>query len=337
MGRLIWADRLKGILIILVVLGHAIQLTLKEACFNNHLWNYIYSFHMATFMAISGYLLYRKKGNRSRISMVYRRLRQLVVPFFMWSIIRILLMKQLSIRTFIDVFLYPDGSFWFLWVLFIIYAVFWVGDWLSEILKIKQEVSVFVIGFILTTLMVFLDIRVLGFQFVAYYYIFFIFGYFLSKYRILVTSNLWVLFSVVIIWAIMGWFWKMHELPSFLRGFPLPQTIMLYGYRVLTGLIAVYAIMGLGPVLLNSEKRTTPVESLGRVSLGVYAAHVLFLPWIISYLFKYSENSFVVISVSFIVALLGSWLCVNLLGKWRITDCLLLGKIRRRKGVRVIA
>ncbi len=63
MKRLIWADCLKGILIVLVVMGHAIQETLKNGCFDNHLWNYIYSFHMAAFMAVSGFLSYRSVGN----------------------------------------------------------------------------------------------------------------------------------------------------------------------------------------------------------------------------------------------------------------------------------
>lgn len=42
--RLIWIDSLKGWLMILVVLGHAIQSSLGDACFQNHLWNLIYSF-----------------------------------------------------------------------------------------------------------------------------------------------------------------------------------------------------------------------------------------------------------------------------------------------------
>lgn len=60
--RLIWADSLKGWLILLVVLGHAIQNTLGADCDNNHLWNMIYSFHMPAFMAISGYLAFRPSG-----------------------------------------------------------------------------------------------------------------------------------------------------------------------------------------------------------------------------------------------------------------------------------
>ena len=57
--RLIWADSLKGWLILLVILGHAIQSTLGEECDSNHVWNLIYSFHMPAFMAVSGWLAFR--------------------------------------------------------------------------------------------------------------------------------------------------------------------------------------------------------------------------------------------------------------------------------------
>lgn len=49
--RLIWADSLKGWLMILVILGHAIQTIMLEDCNNDHVWNIIYSFHMPAFMA----------------------------------------------------------------------------------------------------------------------------------------------------------------------------------------------------------------------------------------------------------------------------------------------
>ena len=65
MKRLIWADSLKGILIVLVVFGHAIQYTVGGGCYTNHLWNEIYSFHMPAFMAVSGYFAYRGGGQIS--------------------------------------------------------------------------------------------------------------------------------------------------------------------------------------------------------------------------------------------------------------------------------
>lgn len=57
--RLFWADSLKGWLMLLVILGHAIQTVIPEACYQNHIWNLIYSFHMPAFMAVSGYFAYR--------------------------------------------------------------------------------------------------------------------------------------------------------------------------------------------------------------------------------------------------------------------------------------
>ena len=57
--RLLWLDSLKGWLILLVVLGHAIQYSMVGSCEDNHLWNIIYSFHMPAFMAVSGYVAYR--------------------------------------------------------------------------------------------------------------------------------------------------------------------------------------------------------------------------------------------------------------------------------------
>ena len=62
--RLLWVDTLKGWLIILVVLGHALQCTLGSECDENHLWNIIYSFHMPAFMAISGYLAFWSGGGQ---------------------------------------------------------------------------------------------------------------------------------------------------------------------------------------------------------------------------------------------------------------------------------
>lgn len=60
--RIVWADALKGFLIVLVVLGHSIQaskMQLGESFINDYLWNLIYSFHMPAFMAISGFVAYR--------------------------------------------------------------------------------------------------------------------------------------------------------------------------------------------------------------------------------------------------------------------------------------
>lgn len=57
--RLVWVDSLKGLLMLLVIVGHVLQKLLSDGCYENHGWNYIYSFHMPAFMAVSGWLACR--------------------------------------------------------------------------------------------------------------------------------------------------------------------------------------------------------------------------------------------------------------------------------------
>ena len=141
--RFIWADSLKGWLIILVVLGHALQNTLGVRCESNHLWNIIYSFHMPAFMAISGFWAYRpndlsRKDINYCLSLIYRRFQQLIVPFILWSLMLMLVNSRFSINNAITLLLYPDGGLWFLWVLFIINVFFIFGSWIAERLKINE-------------------------------------------------------------------------------------------------------------------------------------------------------------------------------------------------------
>ena len=49
MNRILWADSLKGILMLLVILGHVIQTIVGGVDTGNHLWSIIYSFHMPAF------------------------------------------------------------------------------------------------------------------------------------------------------------------------------------------------------------------------------------------------------------------------------------------------
>lgn len=79
--RLLWADSLKGWLMILVVFGHAMQAVMSDGCFHNHLWNMIYSFHMPAFMTVSGYFAYRVHRNGGGKSLCSRRFLQLMVPY----------------------------------------------------------------------------------------------------------------------------------------------------------------------------------------------------------------------------------------------------------------
>lgn len=330
--RLVWADSLKGLLIILVVLGHAIQNTLGVDCDNNHIWNAIYSFHMPAFMAISGYLAYRPNsqwGGQNLISVLYRRFRQLIVPFVIWTLLLLLVGGKFTSENIGFYLLYPDKGLWFLWVLFFITVFFNFGNWISERIHFKQEVVLAVFCLMFAGSMVAFEIRVLGFQFLAYYFIIYSLGYFLHKYYDeVVTKNTFVILLLVVCWGILAWFWKMHELPSWLQFVPLPTSLMQYAYRFITAALAIYILMAIAPNLMNSKNKwNAPFINLGGISLGIYTVHFILTGRIVSLYRNWMYDDTLAILLSFITALMVSWGVVWLLSKWKFTARWFLGKI----------
>ena len=78
--RLHYIDNLKGVLILLVVLGHCIQCTDLDFD-HNAVFRYIYSFHMPLFMCVSGFVSYKPD---IKWQTVQKRFRQLIIPFLAW-------------------------------------------------------------------------------------------------------------------------------------------------------------------------------------------------------------------------------------------------------------
>lgn len=330
--RLIWADSLKGWLIILVVLGHAIQNTLGNACETNHLWNIIYSFHMSAFMAVSGYVAFRPGNNWGGLFVcqtIWRRFRQLIVPFILWTIIKQLVGGRADLLKLGTYLLYPDKGLWFLWVLFFINLIFLLGSYVGNKIKIRQEWVIISTCLILATIMVLLEVRVFGFQFIAYYFLFYSIGYFFHKYEDkVVPSSVLLLAYLGICWGVLAWFWNMHELPVFLKGLPLPATITQYTYRFITAAIAIYLLLDLSPRVLNSSLLwNRPFVKFGNISLGIYAVHFMFLGMWISFFRQVGLSDDGVIAGTFVMVLVVSWLIVWLLSKLKVTSTWLLGKI----------
>lgn len=327
MKRYSWADSLRGMLIILVVLGHAIQYTLHRGYFDNHLWNYIYSFHMAAFMAVSGFLNYKGKGDNWSLT-IKRRFWQLLVPYFLWSVIKVILFHQAEPHSYVNIVLNPDGYFWFLWVLFFISVFFQLGDYLATRLKIKQEMVTFSLCVLFAAIMVLGEIRILGFQFFAYYFLFYCIGYYLHKFPQIVSNHAGILLLLTVVWALLAWFWRMDSMPLLLLGIPLPHALLHYAYRFVTATIAIYVILCVCPLILETnDKWNRPFITAGKISLGIYVIHLLFIKEIIAAVKSCVGNTDIVIIISFAIALGFAWGGVLLLNQWSATKKILLGKI----------
>lgn len=88
-------DFIKGILIILVVIGHAIQalygIDNKEVWYNP-IFNIVYTFHMPLFIFISGYF-FSSSLKYSFSILLEKKATRLLVPTFIWSTVILLISK----------------------------------------------------------------------------------------------------------------------------------------------------------------------------------------------------------------------------------------------------
>ncbi len=135
-------DRLRGIAIFCVILGHAIivyPMNLHEIPWCRYLYGMIYTFHMPLFFFISG-LCYRTQENYGIY--ILKKCKRLLLPYAVFGMIDILpraflpglVNRSSSVGESIEAMLFRGGQYWFLYALFIIFMLFPLIEkiWVSE-------------------------------------------------------------------------------------------------------------------------------------------------------------------------------------------------------------
>lgn len=127
-------DLVKGTAIFLMLWGHCIQYCGLDTidCFEDTVFKMIYSFHMPVFMMVSGYLFCYSFQKRNLEDLLARRMRSMLHPIVMASILNNVLMLLpfyiLSERVdflFGSLFVGIGDYFWFLWA--VLYCSLVVG------------------------------------------------------------------------------------------------------------------------------------------------------------------------------------------------------------------
>lgn len=129
--RLEWVDIAKGISIILVVVGHV-----GASYFGAELYKdsrlivfvnqFIYSFHMAVFIFISGYLFSKSKNTNKSIR-IKKLLLNYTIPYVtfsaLWIVFKILLSSvtntQVTFKELLLIVVFPVSFMWFIYALMI--------------------------------------------------------------------------------------------------------------------------------------------------------------------------------------------------------------------------
>lgn len=329
--RILWADSLKGRLMILVIIGHAIQYTLGGECFDNHAWNLIYSFHMPAFMAVSGWFAYRKSKKTDWAGACRRRFWQILVPYFVWSFIVFLQKGNYTFEQLSRMIMYPDSYFWFLWVLFWICVIFELAKKAAELVHIDELVPISLCCLLLLGAMVTCEIRILGFQFLAYYFLFYTLGYCVHRCPVLQVRSIIPLIALAIVWGVLAWSWKMHSLPTWVPVIPhVPTSLLQYAYRGLSALVAILVMFGFAPKVLNGGNTVNRcMVEIGVYSLGLYVIHLVFMGCLskaLEYVAPEASLLTKVVVIAFVDLVL-SIVLVQFLKRNKYTSKILLGKI----------
>lgn len=270
--RIVWVDVLRGFLILIVILGHAFQIGDYN---NSTIWNMIYSFHMAAFFVLSGWIGY-KPALQGRNKLLIRA-NSLLLPFVVWTVLKIVVTTSPSdyLKTFASCIMYPDNTYWFLYALFAVTLLIELYKYSSIKLSINGIWIIAIGEMVLFLSMALFELRYFGFQFIAYYSFFYALGFILRKYNLNLSISATVLCGLC--WFVSSLYWRMHDVPLPLEPLTdfVPASILCYTYRLLVATLGALFYLNIARILF--ESRDVKVLSyLGKISLELYIIHLAF-------------------------------------------------------------
>jgi fucose 4-O-acetylase-like acetyltransferase len=270
--RVPWVDLAKGICIILVVYGHVSgglvdAHILPDQSLAAKAKIIIYTFHMPAFFLLAG-LFIPRSARKSPSAFTSDKLRTILYPYILWSALQLIANILLSRYTnfaahFADlrlIFFRPAAQFWFLYVLFIyLFAAYSLLQWHIP------PVAILILGFMLYPFSNWFK----AFPWpplsqIAFFFIFFAAGIFLSKFLLQRPVRL------------------NRPIASITAAACITLVVVLCTVEPGTNLLLLLpcAILGISAVILLSMAIIgTPLDSLlrslGTCSLEIYLAHVL--------------------------------------------------------------
>ena len=290
------ADVIKGVAILLVVLGHSIQA--NDAGYNRNLiFRLIYSFHMPLFMVVSGW--FAKPEDPARLKKDALRL---LLPTAAWYIVQYFASAQYSVMSFGTYLLQwvkaPDNGLWFLWILFLCHVVLCL-------VRASERVAGPASYVIWAAMLWVLPTPYLGVPLLRFNFLFFAAGYLVARHWDAVKRfRIPALTVSAAAWPLAFHLWqRVAREPS---GAHL--TVFSHGIYASTAEFGVahFACPVLGTILfcwlctlLTARKFMAPASWLGRRTMEIYTSHQLFLP------FKIGTGGWA-IAASFLIALCGS-------------------------------
>lgn len=345
-SRNLTIDFIRGIAVLLVVLGHNIQYGSGEVFyqsadyFEDFLFKCIYSFHMPLFALLSGYLFFWSL-KKSVKDVLKRRMISLVLPIFCWVTLEhigkgavLAARNEFSFWTFIHHYVSSFvHDFWFLWAIF----------WCSMIVLLVEKWGkceahksrVWRYGLIM--LLALFAPTTLNAHMYAFMYPFFVAGFLFNKfngagwYKKYVKKDLYALAIAVIAFIVLFIFYSrdsyIYTTAISLLGKNGMAQIGIDIYRWASGLAGSLVVILVCKMISDRRKGIGVMLFVyfGQISLGIYILN----SYVNSYVLKeltssFSPNGFIWI-VETIVSMVTYAIAVEIIRRIPITAKLLLG------------
>lgn len=333
--RSLYWDILKGVSILLVIIGHQIQYSCGDttAFIDDPVFKFIYGFHMPLFMMIAGYFFYYSTERHKNKDILVNRLRQCILP-----IATITILVQIANLDFspIAAFKRFSGiSLWFLW------AVFGLSCITLIIKKLNIPLFVVVMLYFITFFLPTFSIS----KYIWYMYPFFLGGYYFNKYEVfdslfnrkalLITTTLisGLAYFVALLFLNKETYiyWSQYTV---LYGGGMYQALVNI-QRTVTGFLGSFFIVGLIRItyVYYFGWVKTALSYLGQNTLQLYVISTLPISRIEAKFGNGDVNYFLAF-ISFVAVLAGSIAIIEILKRFEITNFLFFGhKLKSSKGV----
>ncbi len=287
-------DIIRGIAILLVVLGHTMT-GCTENSQQSFLFNVVWTLQMPLFMLISGYVnKYSKPMTEIKAlgNFFFKRTVAYLLPFAVWTFfVRGLIFKQTDYLNIKNLIFNMDSGYWFLFSLWNIAMIFGIASFLGEILfknkgdysKLVATTLFYICGMALMAVIgYFMGLSFLCIKLTLYYMPFYFAGYLygkieprLNEAKIFGGFKDFIIAASVIIWIFLLNRYNFYEIGDGIFG------IILRAGTSLLGCIAVCGLVGrLFNSKISAEKiggGTALLDLAGKYSLEIYLIHYLIL------------------------------------------------------------
>ncbi len=331
MKRNFLLDICKGVLIILVVLGHSIQYgNTKEYFWSNPVIRYIYSFHMPLFMGIAGYFSYFSFLKYDVWKYIIRRWKKLFPPIVFWGSSLFLLhcFKKHAPVFSLEIFIYILTALWFLWALLI------VGSIIVIVEKYLNGISKFIVYILI---MVLACITPDSYNYGIYKFMFpcFLMGFYTAKYSLYRYFKSPVLFVFsTIMWILLMHFFDRNsfiytsKFSILYHILPLDQQIWVDIFRYIVALVASVSIVMCcyGIFVCFKLFKGGIISYLGKNSLSIYILSGYIVTYILPYITKEGEYNLFINFLETIIILIICILIKKILAFNKIISKIMLGE-----------